>query len=244
MAANVALAEAVQNPADEAVQNDIVYGIPVDDVKVVTAIRRVVLLAALGATYCMCVFIWKLMTGTYNPRGKNNENASLLSGMSQLVIELSIPACGYYGALYTHRTLVFFFCGANLIFVVASIVRLFRFVVRVSGPVVRCEEEEYVSARDVCEVWIENRAKRFFLLSSMLVLLCFGCLSVWFGKNLYQGLGPSAPAISSPIPIPLVGEVVDSPITARTERGIAPSSAGQIAMTDSHAGHRGGSLTV
>jgi len=223
-AASVAPAEAAETSVEEVLQGDVALGIPLGDIRVIKAVRRVVLLAALGNTYYLCNFIWRLMTGTYISQGERGSNDSLWSGLSQLVIELSIPACGYYGALYGHRTLVFFFCGANLIFVVASVINFFRFVVRVSGAHVQCKEEQYTSARYVCEVWLAGGPERYMLLGSMLVLMWFQCCSFWFGKNLYQNLGPSTSGISPQMHIPIVGEVMDYP-AARNAQGSGSGAA-------------------
>jgi len=84
---------------------------------------------------------------------------------------------------------------------------------------VRCDEEQYTSARNICEVWLANGSERYLVLGSMMALMCFGCCSFWFGKNLYQCLGPTASGISPQVPIPIVCEVVDYPAAARPEQG-------------------------
>jgi len=142
----------------------------------------------------------------------NSDPSELWSGLSQLAIELSIPACGYYGALYGHRTLIFFFCGANLIFIVASAIGFFRLLVVLGSSSRNMCKQEYASAKSTCEIMLGDGPEKYMLLSSLALLTVLGCLSFVAGKRLYQSLHPfdlsSMP--SGADRVPLVGEVIAS----------------------------------
>jgi len=192
-------------------ESDIIQGIPTGVAEVRKAIQRVVVLASLSGTYYISAFIARLLLGQYSQEGSADE---LWSGLSQLIIELSIPACGYYGALYIHRILIFFFCGANLIFVVASIINFFRFIIRIRGTIDMCQDEQYSTARRDCEVMHSDSPARYLFLFSLVALTCFGCMSFRAGKMLYQGLGPGD-ALQLPFSsMPVVGEVISGPGSA------------------------------
>jgi len=201
---------------------EVVLGVPMSNIGRVKLARRVIVLAAVGATYNVCTFIWRLMVGMYGGLDTGAATDSLWSGFSQLVIELTIPACGYYGALYAHRTLVFFFCGANLVLVVATAISFFRLVVHLSSSSETCMSEKYASAKRTCEVMHSDGMQKYVLLLSLAAMACFACLSFGAGKRLYQGLGPLDSG-RVPLLAPLVGEVVVPPPGA-TESGPNPSN--------------------
>jgi len=186
------------------------YGIPTGDADVLGAVRWVVTLSAVSAAYYIIAFIARLISGQFTDAQDPGSPDELWSGCSQLVIELSIPACGYYGALYTHRTLVFFFCGANLIFVVASMINFFRFIVRVGGTIEMCEREQYASAQNDCELIHSDGPSKYIFVFSLVLLMVFGCLSFGAGKRLYQGLGPVDP-LQMPFQTTVIGEVIATP---------------------------------
>lgn len=190
---------------------DIVHGLPINDLALVTAVRRVILITAACATYYIGTFIWQLLSGVYASGDRSAASDALWSGFSQLVIELTIPACGYYGALYAHRTLVFFFCGANLIFVIASIVNFVRLVIRGSTDGDGCSNESYSSAQSSCDLFQRTGPDKYMLLVSLIALTIFGCLSFGAGMRLYQGLGPMDSNRMPSLATPLVGEVVAQP---------------------------------
>uniref|UniRef100_A0A6T1IAJ8 Uncharacterized protein n=1 Tax=Alexandrium monilatum TaxID=311494 RepID=A0A6T1IAJ8_9DINO len=205
MAAVVAAAAAYSGVSVE----DVVQGVPMRDAGLLSAVRQVVVLAAVGATYWTGSFIWRLMAGIYSSADKTVPSNALWSGFSQLALELSIPACGYYGALYAHRTLVFFFCGANLIFVMGSLIYFFRLVVTLgSGAEEQCQHERHTAATGACEFLHGNGFERFVLPTSMVLVTCFGCLSFGAGKRLYAFLGPVSSSRLAPALAPIVGEVL------------------------------------
>mmetsp|Transcript_89960 Transcript_89960/g.160113 ORF Transcript_89960/g.160113 Transcript_89960/m.160113 type:complete len:331 (+) Transcript_89960:87-1079(+) len=205
---------ASQEQSIESIQAEdfgITYGVPTGDAEVLKAVQWVVSLSALSAAYYVITFIARLVTGQFTDPRDSNSPDELWSGCSQLVIELSIPACGYYGALYTHRTLIFFFCGANLIFVVASMIIFFRFLIRIGGTIEMCEMEQYASAQSDCEVIHSEGPAKYIYVFSLVLLMLFGCLSFGAGKYLYQGLGPADPLQIPFQTVPVVGEVIATP---------------------------------
>jgi len=105
--------------------------------------------------------------------------------------------------------LLFFFCGANLIFVVASGINFLRFVIRMGGGAEACELEAYSAQQRDCEMLQSNGPLRFLFLSSLLALTWFSCLSFGAGKGLYQGLAPGETHPFSSVPV--IGEVIATP---------------------------------
>eukprot|EP00441_Pelagodinium_beii_P034847 CAMPEP_0197645022 /NCGR_PEP_ID=MMETSP1338-20131121/17810_1 /TAXON_ID=43686 ORGANISM="Pelagodinium beii, Strain RCC1491" /NCGR_SAMPLE_ID=MMETSP1338 /ASSEMBLY_ACC=CAM_ASM_000754 /LENGTH=238 /DNA_ID=CAMNT_0043218513 /DNA_START=30 /DNA_END=743 /DNA_ORIENTATION=+ len=129
----------------------ITFGVPTGDAECLTAMRWVVATSAVSAAYHVLSFIAPLIAGQFSDSSDPGSPDGLWSGCSQMIIELSIPACGYYGALCTHRTLIFFFCGANLIFVLASVVNFLRYLIRIDGTMDMCKMERYATSRHDCE---------------------------------------------------------------------------------------------
>ncbi|CAE7228830.1 VAC14, partial [Symbiodinium sp. CCMP2456] len=185
------------------------------------AVKRVVVLSVISSTYYICAFIARLLLGQYTDPGDPNSPDELWSGCSQLIIELSIPACGYYGALYTHRTLLFFFCGANLIFVVAYSINFLRYVIRMGGGAEACALEAYATQQRDCELMHSDGPLRYLFLGSLVILTWFSCLSFGAGKGLYQGLAPGDGHPYSSVPV--VGEVIATPEGSTNESGSSSS---------------------
>lgn len=187
--------------------SEIVFGIPIPDSGGRNMIRRVIVLAAVGATFYIVHFIFNLMSGVYDTRSPDQASSnSLWTGMSSLVIELSIPACGYYGAVHANRQLTCCFCSCNLFVTVLSVVsfiRLIRLVQFGEG----CEEEKNAQQRKACQVWEEDNLEKYVMVGSMLLGTFLGCIAVWFGGSLYKYLAQEFISPGPP-PFPLVGEVV------------------------------------
>lgn len=201
------VSNAVPNSA-EGSSPSVVHGVPMIDQQLSSSLRRVILLSALVASYYVCLFIWRLLRGMYG-HGQQGPSDALWSGLSQLAIELSIPACGYYGALYAHRTLIFFFCGANIIFIVAAAIGLFRLIVIFGSTSGQLCETEYSNTRSTCDIVTGEGPEKYFLIVSLAVLTFFGGMSFFAGKRLYQGLGPSETHENvHNNSLPLMGEIV------------------------------------
>lgn len=208
----------------------ITFGVPTGDANVIKAVKRVVVLSVISSTYYICAFIARLLLGQYTDPGDPNSPDELWSGCSQLIIELSIPACGYYGALYTHRTLLFFFCGANLIFVVAYSINFLRYVIRMGGGAEACALEAYATQQRDCELMHSDGPLRYLFLGSLVILTWFSCLSFGAGKGLYQGLAPGDGHPYSSVPV--VGEVIATPEGSTNESGSSSSPTRRLALSE------------
>ncbi|CAE7250596.1 VAC14 [Symbiodinium pilosum] len=208
----------------------ITFGVPTGDANIIKAVKRVVVLSVISSTYYICAFIARLLLGQYTDPGDPDSPDELWSGCSQLIIELSIPACGYYGALYTHRTLLFFFCGANLIFVVASSINFLRYVIRMGGGAEACALEAYATQQRDCELMHSDGPLRYLFLGSLLILTWFSCLSFGAGKGLYQGLAPGDGHPYSSVPV--VGEVIATPEGTSSENGSSSSPTRNLNMSE------------
>lgn len=180
--------------------NDVVLGVPMDDNGLTKVVRRVIVLAATGAAFYTCHFIKDLLR-------TRDDASSLWTAVSSLLIELSIPACGYCGALYCNRQLTCCFCSGNLCVTIVSIVSFVRLNIRVAEIEGRCERESNVQQRRSCEVWMSDSLDKYAMICSTLIIVFIGGLAFWFGNSLYNKLAPDV-AISQPVSAPLVGEVI------------------------------------
>lgn len=187
--------------------SEIVFGVPANDGGFAKIVRRVVVLAAMAATYYICHSISDLVRGQYSSENSGNVT-SLWSAISTLTIELSIPACGYYGALHSNRQLTCCFCSCNLFVAMVTLMQFVRIELRIGEIDGQCERERNGQERRTCEVWTSDGPQKYLTLFNLLIVICLGILAFWFGNSLYQkqaqdfhGGGGSAPA-------PLVGEVI------------------------------------
>lgn len=195
---------------------DIVLGVPIEDSGLVKVVRRVIILAATAATFYTCHFIAELMRGTYNSPSSSNSgsndssnssSSSLWTAISSLLIQLSIPACGYYGALQGNRQLTCCFCSCSLFVTIVSIMSFIRLNIRIGELDGQCHLETNYEQRKSCELWTEEGVAKYIMISSTILAVCLGCLAFWFGNSLYQRLGQFAGG--TPRALPLVGEVID-----------------------------------
>lgn len=188
--------------------SEIVFGAPADDGGFAKVVRRVVVLAALAATYYMCHSISDLVRGQYSSENSGNVT-SLWSAVSTLTIELSIPACGYYGALHGNRQLTCCFCSCNLFVAMVTVMQFIRIELRIGEIDGQCEREQDGQQRRTCEVWTSDGPEKYLTLFNLIVVICLGCLAFWFGNSLYQRLAQDfAGGGGAPAPVPLVGEVI------------------------------------
>jgi len=206
----------------------IFVGIPIEDSGLGKMVRRVILLAATGATFYVCRFINGLMRGTYRetPSGSSADDAtSLWTALSSLFIELSIPACGYYGALYSNRQLTCCFCSCNLFITIVSIMSFIHLNIHISEIDGQCQREQNPQQRRTCEVWTSHGHEKYLMLTSTVLIICIGCLAFWFGNTLYNRLAQDF-GLTMPHQTALVGEVI--PVSSLTEElitsrtGVAP----------------------
>lgn len=185
--------------------SEVVFGVPIDDSGIRKVMKRVIVLAAFAATFYICHFVSNLLRGSY---AMNTEgSSSLWTAISSLLIELSVPACGYYGALHGNRQLTCCFCSCNLFVTFVSVVAFIRLNIRIGELDGQCEQETNASTRKTCEVWTSDGADKYVMIVSMMTVICLGCLAFWFGNSLYQRLAQDF-NISGPPLLPLVGEVI------------------------------------
>lgn len=227
-ASDAADAEAGALPA-LADASEIVFGIPVEDTGQSKIVRRVMILAASAATFYTCHFISDLMRGRYNAGASSSGGASTLwTATSTLMIELSIPACGYYGALHSNRQLTCCFCSCNLFITIVTIMQLIRIELRIGEIDGQCERERDPQSRATCEVWTSNGVEKALAVCGLVWIICLGSLAFWFGNALYQRLAHDFAMV--PPPVPLIGEVISlaSVGFVGVPAEVQPSTAGTV----------------
>lgn len=186
-------------------ESEIVFGIPCEDTGQSKVVKRVMILAAAAATFYTCHFISDLMRGRYN--SPNAGGASTLwTATSTLMIELSIPACGYYGALHSNRQLTCCFCSCNLFITIVTVMQFIRIELRIGEIDGQCDREQDPQSRATCEVWTSNGAEKGLAVFGLVAIICLGSLAFWFGNALYQRLAHDFATV--PPPVPLIGEVI------------------------------------
>lgn len=184
---------------------DVVVGVPIADNGMRRLVRRVIVLAAMGATFFICDFIVMLMTGQFDKPNQTSATA-LWTPVSALLIELSIPACGYTGALYSNRQMTCCFCSCNLFIGVVAFMSFLRRMIRF-GEIKNCQQEKQGQERKICEDWVSDGAEKYLVVGRAILVIGIGTLAFWFGSNLYSRLGQDF-MLSMPPARPLVGEVI------------------------------------
>lgn len=183
--------------------HEIVLGIPIDDAGITKSIKRVILVATMAAVVLLIHFVFMLLRGYYNSTDTSG-TTSLWAAASTLIIELSIPACGYCGAMYHNHQLTCCFCSCNLLVTAMSIYTLVRTQLRIAEIEGQCQRESNPQNRRTCEIWVENGLDKYIMLITTVVLIVIGCGAFWLGNNLYNRLAHEGNATP---PVPLVGEV-------------------------------------
>lgn len=187
---------------------DVVAGIPIQDTGTRKTIKRVIVIAALGATFYTVHFIRNLMSGRFDDESADTGSTrSLWTAMSGLLIELSVPACGYYGAIHANRQLTCCFCSCNLFVTVLSLVTFTRLIraVHLDGD---CDNESNPQQKNDCEVLLWGHAEKYVMITSMVIGVCLGTAAFWFGSNLYKHLAHDLRANTGSTGPPLIGEVI------------------------------------
>lgn len=201
---------------------EVVFGIPVEDTELLKAVRRVVVLSAAGAALYICHFVADLLRGRYQARNA----IGLWSAMSSLLLELSVPACGYYGALRSNRQLMCCFCGCNLFIALVTLMTLIRLELHVVDG--NCEGESNANDRRTCELWRGNSPEKHFMLFTMVAVVGLGCFAFLSGNRLYLRLSQDPVSL----PTPVVGQVttlwplpsgVDSPVLVQSDATVSSS---------------------
>jgi len=207
--ADVAPAAVDEGQNGFSIENGLVLGIPVEDIGSRRVIRCVIILSTIVAAFYIFLFNANLMRGVYNGSSEdhNNDTNTLWTSVSSLLIELSIPACGYCGAMYQNRQLTCCFCSCNIFVVVLTATHFARIQIRISEIAGRCDQEADLNQRSQCEIWTSNSGEKWLLLSGTVLEFCLGCLAFWFGNILYNKLflasNPAVPPLAA-----FVGEVV------------------------------------
>lgn len=211
--------------------SEIVYGVPIADNGLQKLMRRVIILAAIGASFDISNFIVNLMRGSFTSEPNDRDVTALWAALSTLFIELSIPACGYSGALYNNRQLTCCFCSCNLFIVFISIMSFVRLHIRINEIDGQCEREENPTQRRSCEVWTAGGMDKYIMLVSRILLVSIGCLAFWFGNSLYSRLAQDFSLFMPSAPTPVVGEVIA--LTPATSSSTPATSSGNQTSTTS-----------
>eukprot|EP00405_Crypthecodinium_cohnii_P007295 CAMPEP_0206421082 /NCGR_PEP_ID=MMETSP0324_2-20121206/1244_1 /ASSEMBLY_ACC=CAM_ASM_000836 /TAXON_ID=2866 /ORGANISM="Crypthecodinium cohnii, Strain Seligo" /LENGTH=303 /DNA_ID=CAMNT_0053885125 /DNA_START=71 /DNA_END=982 /DNA_ORIENTATION=+ len=182
---------------------DFVFGQPLCDKGIGKSTKTVITLAALFAGFYTLHFISDLLGGDLD---NSSDSTNLWASLSSLLIELSIPACGYCGALYSNRQLTCCFCSSNLFLAAISVVSFIRLVVRISDLDGDCDLEINESQRKTCKIWVANGSEKYSMIASTCLIVILGIGSCWFGNILFNKLGQE---LSFRVPASaLVGEVI------------------------------------
>jgi len=204
------------------------FGIPLEDRQAKRFTIRVFVLAVAIAALSLVHFIANLLMGHYSDRGGTD---GLWSALSGLLIELSIPASGYMGALYHNRQLTCCFCSCNLFLAILSVASFTRLVVRLVELKGNCEMEIDSNQRSLCEMWEDNGAHKYVFLTNLFFSATLSCCAFWAGNMLFQKLTPEQRQIDA---LPVVGEVVqlsaNLPLSSVATSGATTPSAQVITL--------------
>jgi len=172
----------------------------------------VIILAAVAATLYIVIFNIRCINGSYGTSDSKNA-AALWTAVSHLLMELSVPVCGYCGAVYSNRQLLCCFCSCNLftcVFVIITFIHLHIII----GDTDDCDDLEDGTQKHSCEVWKANQFQKWADLTSTVLTIIIGFVAFWSGNGLYSRLSRDPPAVPA---ITLVGEVVSLvPVAGQT----------------------------
>lgn len=199
--------------------SDIVLGVPLGSSSLSKMFGRVIVIAVLVAIYRVLIFIYNLLKGEYEGTGRDGA-AVMWAAMTSLLMELSIPACGYCGAVYSNRQLMCCFCTCNLFNAVVTLAGLIRLQIYFSGSPEQCNVEQRQQDRIICQEWAANGEEKRFMLISGLIIACLGSLGFWFGNTLFNRLS-HGPVLLTPPLMPLVGEVISLRTNELTTASVA-----------------------
>jgi len=144
--------------------------------------------------------------------------------MLGLFIELTVPACGYYGALHADRPLACCFCSCNLFVTVMGIVTFIRLLVSIEiGE--DCAQQSTQRQREECELLRRDHAEKYVMITSVILGACLGSLAFCFGSSLYKILSQDFRTTGPPVPA-IIGEVIPleefRPLVATRTAWVAP----------------------
>mmetsp|Transcript_66052 Transcript_66052/g.144013 ORF Transcript_66052/g.144013 Transcript_66052/m.144013 type:complete len:279 (-) Transcript_66052:416-1252(-) len=204
--------------------SEVVMGIPIDDAPSKQVVGHVIIIAMSVATFYTCLFVADLLRGVYSPVDGHGRSPLWL-GVLSLILELSVPLCGYCGAVYGHRRLACCFCSTNLFITMVSIMTFIHVNIRINEINGQCAEEMDAAeqshdkaSQSPCDLWFEDASERYALIVHNLMLIGLAFFSFWLGDRLFKLLSENECAAVGP-PF-VVGEV------------ILPSTAASLAASD------------
>jgi len=162
----------------------------------------VLVVTTLLAAFYTLWFVGELLL-TKKWRSTENDVEGVWSGINTLLVDLIVPACGYYGALYGNRHLTCCFCTCTLML---STLAISMVVLKLLANLHSIRWQEFG----------EDDCKKAF--GTLLDLCAF-----WFAAHLYSQMPSNRPTFLTP----LVGQVV------HIERGVSPAPASHGASTRS-----------
>mmetsp|Transcript_21807 Transcript_21807/g.40133 ORF Transcript_21807/g.40133 Transcript_21807/m.40133 type:complete len:316 (-) Transcript_21807:99-1046(-) len=210
----------VSDSAQRRPQLEIVVGQPMHDTTMVKFFRRVIVLATAIATWSVCEVIITLLRGQRSFR-ENGEIVWTL--LTSLALQLSIPACGYFGAVHTNLPLTCCFSGCNLFLAILTIIGFIRGHINVARLDGDCSQEPDDEKRKNCELLAADGLDLYWNHGRILLALCLDCLGFGFGAALYQRLTQESGTRSPPL-------VVGDPLLVAPQ-GIGVTGRGGITFT-------------
>lgn len=220
------------------------FGVPVERSALNKLVRRVIISATALAAFYVCYFIFSLLRscplghvqetgkcqGSVHTSGSSDDPTSLWAAVSSLLIELSIPACGYFGALYNNRQMTCCFCSCNLFISILSAITMIRTNVHVSGIDGQCDREQNAQNRRMCEIWASDGLDKYVMIFHNVVVISMGCLAFWFGNKLYNRMAHDTSlshtfVVGEAISISDLRDMVELPNGARAEQGAGDAGA-------------------
>lgn len=202
---------------------EVSVGIPVQESGAKRATKNVLILAGAGASFYVVTFITSLMRGAYGTDGGSSGAANALwTAISSLLVELSIPLCGYFCALYHNRQLACCYCSCNLFVAIVSTVNFIRLNVSLAQMNGDCAAQSDPQRRRDCIIWAGNSFEKWFAIASSVLSTLLGVIAFWFGNVLYSKLSQDDISWGNRAQALLVGEVVqliNSPYSPPFEPG-------------------------
>lgn len=172
--------------------DDIVFGIPVhaiDGGKLTRAVRRVIYISVFLIILKVIDFSVRMLSGELY--------ASLYSSFLTLVLQMSIPACGYYGALTSNHHLMLCFCGCNLFSAILLAFDIALARIQLASADGDCGFDEPESRQQqLCELWSMSSAFAYFGWTMSVLSGVAGCSAFWWGNKLYQRINRDMEIVS------------------------------------------------
>ncbi|CAK0837299.1 unnamed protein product [Prorocentrum cordatum] len=163
------------------------HGLPVRSSPTLKATLEVLVATSVIVCFYTLWFVAELLFST-KWRTPGSEYRVLWRGTTALVVDITLPACGYFGAMYSNRHLTCCFCGCS--FLVSSIAVISICISLFSS----------LSSVD----WSDRAEQNKRAVPAMILDM----VAFWFGRNLYCRM--SSERIVAASPGPLVGQVFQS----------------------------------